>query len=476
MTDVKKDSHELIQSEQDALKLYAPPPQSMTGGVGLEVEMALYKPRSDGQIDIPPAAVLLEMQKKLKSQGYDAQLEASGVLEYASAPMPFGDVGKLIKASAQDIKHFESVAAEQGYSRSLTCILPTTTRQQAMDHLVPRERLQAALKGITETMHPLVLNVPLLTTGTQVSFAPEDMGQLHRMMTRAYILTPLIMAAMNSHSGFTQNDERRQDVHLRGEYYAYHGSRGGIAESFLLAQDAEDFTRRHIRSIFDSPMLFAYGSDGQLITPPAGEVLTFRSLIARGLNTRSNYELAESFQYHDVKVCNLRNADGTVIGKRLEVRACDSGVHQAASLLLLTTALIPDGVAADRLQALLNEYGLTCDGRKDAGLLLQARQAAVYHQGQFMDIPFGRDPKTGLPRSMRDFAADVASILSDHYASDVSVQAQLSQLVHILLSGECDAKMMKQRCPQLCDMVQELRSQAVGVGQKAMQNTMKYKV
>jgi hypothetical protein len=474
MTDVNKNSLDLIHCEQDALKLYAPPPRHHTGGIGLEVEMPLYRPNASGGMDIPPPQTLTRMQSDLKAQGYDAQLEAAGVLEYASRPVPIARVADLIAAAQEDVARFKDRARQDGYTRAEMCILPTTTRRQALDNLVPRERLQAALKAITETMHPLVLNVPLLTTGTQVSFAPEDMAQLHRMLTRAYILTPLIMAAMNSHSGYAGGEAQRQDVHLRGEYYAYHGSRGGIAESVLLAENSEDFTRRHIRSIFDSPMLFAYGPEGKLITPSPGQVLTFRSLIERGLNTRSNYELAESFQYHDVKVCNLRDADGQVVGKRLEVRACDSGPHQAASLLLLTAALIPDGPGAVALEKLLHDYGFTGQLRRDASLLLQARQAAVYHEGKFMDIAFGQDPKTGAKRSMRDFAADVAGVLCDCYADQPAVQKHLSHLVDILLTGDCDAKKTKQRCPTYADMVAELRQKAHIATPQNPQNNLKY--
>ncbi|HEX2753014.1 MAG TPA: hypothetical protein VHP34_07940, partial [Alphaproteobacteria bacterium] len=164
------------------------------------------------------------------------------------------------------------------------------------------------------------------------------------------------------------------------------------------------------------------------------------------------------------KICNLRDGQGQVVGKRVEVRAADSGDHQPVSTLLLTTALVPDGKTADAFDALLKEYGFTGNPAEDAALLKQARHDAVYHQGRFMDIPFGKDPVSGQPRRLRDFAADVAGLVVAHYADEKALAPDVSKLADILLTGDCDAKVFAAKYHDLAELTAALQqSQAVTV-------------
>lgn len=449
MTDVINSKNSKITASQDALHLYAPPPADMSGKIGIEIEMPLY---TAGTVKptIPTAPEMLAMQSFLKQKGYDAQLEAAGVLEYASPAVPVTDIRALLRVVEKDVAVFEQEAQVHGYQRAPFSILPTTTQQDAMDNLVSRERLVASITAMRDIFDPVMLNLPLLTTGVQTSFSPSNEDEMFRMMYRGYALTPLLIAAMNSSAGFVANDPVRQDVHLRGSYYDACGSAGGIANSFLKAASGASLITNHIDAVFDTPMHFAYDADGGLMRSTADNVITFRKLIDKGLNTISNYELAESFIYNDVKICNLRDAEGNVAGKRLEIRAADSGLHQAASTLLLTGALIPDGKTADAFEALLKDYGFTGKPQQDAALLTDARQAAVHHQGKFMDIGFG----TGR---LRDFAADVAGVLVTHYQG-AGVQPELSHLVNILLTGECDAKVFARTLPTLKDVTASLNA------------------
>ena len=447
MTDVNKTKNSKITTSQDALHLYVPPPAEMSGKIGIEIEMPLYA-AGDQKPVIPTAADMLAMQSFLKQKGYDAQLEAAGVLEYASPAVAVSDIAALMRVLEKDVTVFEHEAQAHGYSRAPFSILPTTTLQDAMDNLVSRERLVASITAMRDIFDPVMLNLPLLTTGVQTSFSPANEDEMFRMMYRGYALTPLLIAAMNSSAGFVANDPARQDMHLRGSYYDACGTAGGIANSFLKAASGATLITNHIDAVFDTPMHFAYDADGSLIRSTADNVITFRSLIDKGLNTISNYELAESFIYNDVKICNLRDAEGNVAGKRLEIRAADSGLHQAASTLLLTGAMIPDGKTADAFESLLKDYGFTGKPQQDAALLTDARKSAVYHQGQFMDVPFG----TG---TLRDFAADVAGLLVTHYQG-AGLDPELSHLTNILLTGECDAKAFSKSLPTLKDVTASL--------------------
>ena len=454
MTDVKKDKLNLVQSEDQARALYAPPPAGFHGKVGLEVEMPLYRPGAT-KPDIPPPATMASMHKILKDAGYDAQLEPAGVLEYASPPVDVRDVAKLVVQSKSDIATFEKVIGEHGYARAPFAILPTTTPQDALDNKVSRERLEASLAVLSEVYPPGLSNVPLLTTGVQTSFSPKSDAEMFRMAYRGYALTSLIVASMNSSSGFAANDDkRRDDVHLRTKYYEDYGTAGGISAAFLKSETPEQFIRNHIHEVFDNPMFFAYRDDGSLLRSTKDNVLTFRKLVDQGMNTLTNYELAETFLYNDIKIANVRDSEGQVVGKRVEIRAADSGVHQPASTLLLTTALIPDGITAQKFDNLLKDYGFTGNPKQDAAMLQSARKNAVEHNGRFMNVPFGNG-------SLRDFAADVAALVIAHYDRDRNVQAEVSKLAEVLLTGESDAKLNAAKYSKLADVTQHLQATVV---------------
>jgi hypothetical protein len=455
MTDVVKNKSDLIRSEAEARRLYTAPPKTYTGKVGLEVEMALYRPGKT-RPDIPDAQTLTDLHAELKRKGHDAQLEASGVLEYASPPENLDRVGHLVAKVKTDMADFEQASAQRGYARAPMSIMPTTTVEQALDNKISRERLEASLQVIAEVLDPSLIRVPLLTTGVQTSFSPKTMDELFNMTYRGYGLTPLLIAAMNSSPPYVENDPKRLNHHLRGDFYNAYGGSGGLSQAFLKATDTESFIRNHIKAVFDAPMFFAYDHDGSLIRSTKDDVLTFRKLCDRGLNTLSNYELAETFLYNDIKICNLRDETGAVVGKRVEVRAADSGAHQPVSTLLLTAALVPDGKTAEKFDALLKAYGFTGDPATDAPLLQQARHDAVYHEGRFMDIPFGKDA-AGKPRSLREFAADVAGLIVEHYAAEKALAPDVSRLADILLTGNCDARVMAAQYRDLGELTAALQ-------------------
>ncbi|HEX2752500.1 MAG TPA: hypothetical protein VHP34_05230, partial [Alphaproteobacteria bacterium] len=250
MTDVVKTKSDRIHSEAEARRLYTAPPKAFTGKAGLEVEMALYRP-GQTRPDIPDAKTLMALHAELKARGHDAQLEASGVLEYASPPENLGRIADLVAKIKSDIADFEEAAAQKGFARAPMSILPTTTVEQALDNKISRERLEASLQVIAEVLDPSLIRVPLLTTGVQTSFSPDSMEELFRMTNRGYALTPLLIAAMNSSPAHVENDPARLNHHLRGDFYNAYGASGGLSQAFLKATDPESFIQNHIKSVFD---------------------------------------------------------------------------------------------------------------------------------------------------------------------------------------------------------------------------------
>ncbi|HYD19111.1 MAG TPA: hypothetical protein VEF76_11590 [Patescibacteria group bacterium] len=464
MTDVQKNKSTKINSREEALALYTPPPASFANKIGVEVEMPLYK---TGAVkpQLPKPDEMQALQETLKAKGFDAQLEPSGVVEYAGPPFDLKDSATLISQMKTDVAIFDAAIAEAGFQRSPFSILPTTTKDEALGNMVSRERLQASLKAMQEIFDENTLRLPMLTSSVQTSFSPEDPEQMFRMMYRAYALSPLLMAATNSSSGFVVNEDTRLDYIPRAKYYLGYGDAGGVSPAFLNASNGDELIRNQVDAVFKAPMHFAYAEDGSIISSAKDDRLTFEKLIERGLNTQSNYELAETFLYNDVKIANLRDETGAVVGKRMEVRGADSGCDQPLMAVLLTAALIPDGRAAEQFDALLRDYGFTGNPKQDAALFVNSRAAAVDNGGRFMDVAFG----TGR---LMDFAADVAGIIVN--AWDGQVQAKdMERLVDVLLTGNTDAKIFAEKFPKLADVNAFLQAANQNTTQPAVQNKPK---
>lgn len=450
MTDVNKSKLNLISTRAEALALYAAPPAEFANKVGMEVEMGVLD-LSSPDPRVPSADEMAVLQNKLKACGYDAQLEPAGVLEYASGAVPAtpSDVAKLVADIKKDVAVFTNEVESVGFTRSPYSIAPSTTEQDALSKIASRPRLQVSIQAMQDIFPPNTLRLPLLTAGVQTSFSPANADDMLSMMYRAYALTPLLMASTNSFSGYIVNEDEKIDYLPRAQYYLGYGPAGGISGAFLNSETGAELTANHIDAVFKAPMHFAYDLEGNLFPASKENPITFEKLIAMGYNTQSNFELAETFLYNDVKICNLRNGAGDVVGKRLEVRGADSGYDQPVMAMLMTAAVVPAGPGAEAFDALLKDYGFTGSPKNDAALFLEAREATVNHKGKFMDVAFGRDPETGAPRTLRDFAADVAGILVSVYGAEKSLSADVSRACDILLTGQCDAKVFADSYPTL---------------------------
>jgi hypothetical protein len=436
MTDTPNNDQQIISSFADVQSLYASIPSDCAGKIGIEVERHVIKVLESGY-EMAGAAALMSLQKRLRKEGYNAQLEAAGVLEYASPAVSLNEFPNLLPQIDNALEAFRKAAEDFGLRHAIVSVLPTATFDEAFSKMVARPRLQVGIQSLAQVSPHGAIAIPLLTAGVQVSFSPKDPDQMFRMARRAYALTPLLMAVMNSDTGYSENDAVKKPHHLRGHYYSDYGTSGGISEAFLRAHDGDSLIKNHYEEVIHALMYFAYNEKGELIPSTPSNKMTFASL-PHAMKTRANYETAESFLYHDVKICNLRNKNGVVLGKRLEVRAADSGAHQALTTPLLTAALIPDGITADLFDMLLSSYGFTGDVEQDKSLYLEGRKNAVYHGGAYMDVEFGRDPQSGKPLRLLDFAFEVSDLIDGHYLScpiSPVVDNALNKLHTILMTG-----------------------------------------
>lgn len=455
MTDVKKDKNSLLASVDAARALYAPPPAAYVGKMGVEVEMALYAVGANGHVRIPTVDEMARLYADLRARGFDAQLEAAGVLEYASQPARVEDAGALLMRVSDDLDVFAAAVRDAGFTIAPYSILPTTTREDALDNMAQRERLVTSIGAMHEIFPRPTVEIPLLTAGIQTSFSPVDADDMFAMMRRAYILTPLLIALSNSSAGFVQNDDTPVRSNYRMRLYDGYGAAGGISPAFLAAHDGASLIDAHINAVYNAPMHFAYRPDGTLEAASPDNPLTFAGLVARGWNTQSNYELAESFLYNDIKICNLRDEDGNVLGKRIEVRAADAGPREnVARAVLLAASLVPDGPMADAFEDVCARYGFVGAPADFADLLENSRNAAIDHDGRFMNVPFG----TG---NLRDFAVEVARVISRGRMTDMQLDiAALEDLCTALVAGTCPAAATAGNLKTLAAVREDLRVNA----------------
>lgn len=190
-----------------------------------------------------------------------------------------------------------------------------------------------------------------------------------------------------------------------------------------------------------------YDENAKLTRVPSGDWgVTFNTLKEKGLNTRSNYFLAQSVLWPDVKIAALKDDAGNVYNHRYEARMFGVGLHQHQTALIITAALAMHDDFATRIDDLLARYGFDMHvPSQTLALLHDAYANARAHNGKFFDIAYG----TGR---MQDFARDFAAHLED-IADDLGLDEELQPILDICHSGCTDGKINRILFPTLKDIL-----------------------
>lgn len=432
MTDVRKDDKTLIHSIEDVLPLYAGnnlPPAHQT--IGMETEISLFKFDADGNPVGASAKDCADLQALLVARGHTAQLEMASAIEYASNPHRVGDIAVLMAEIKDSWQAFRQAIAERGLVDFDGAQLPFATLESAKANLVDRDRARGLVEGMGRFKPEEFLKVTLLCTSTQVSLSYSDSNDLYRLLTTGYALSPVLFGLFANHAPVIENGKDATAGHPRGQWYGAFGDVGGIPESLLSAKNGDDFIRLHCAQVFTTDMLFYYDAAGEIVWPE--KPLSFSALAEKGLNTKSNYDLAETFIYHDIKVCNLRDENGIATGKRIELRALDAGSLGVFSGVPALVALLRDEQTFAALSGLLDSYGMTPAHEDFAQNLLASRAAAVNHDGRYLDVAFGNG-------NLRDFCRDLADILDLHASRHPEMAEYLSPAINVAKKGQPPAQ------------------------------------
>ena len=449
MTDVRNDNTTLINSIDDVLPLYAGnglPADKQT--IGMETEISLYRRNADGSLAGASAKECADIVNTLKAKGYTAQLEMASAVEYASNAYRVTDLATMNRDVRNDYAAFRAEIDAAGLYTA-KAQLPFATLDSARDNLVDRDRARGLVEGMQRFKPEEFLKVTLLCTSTQVSVSYSDADDLYRTLCTGYALSPVIFALFANHPAFIEGGVDVRTQHPRAAWYGAFGDVGGIPASLLTATDGHDFIRRHAEQVFNNDMLFYYDQQGEIVWPE--KPLPFAALAEIGLNTRSNYDLSESFLYHDLKVCNIRDENGVATGKRVELRGFDSGYLSTHSAHGFVGILLRDEHASAELQGLLMQYGLTPDCEDFAHNLQASRDAVAHHNGKYLDVAYGRG-------NLREFCAGLASILDRACTRKPALRSDLDVLITLAAEGTSLAAANAAQTPSYAAEIAKLKA------------------
>lgn len=434
MTDVRNDDFTLINTPADVIPLYRGNGQKEHEQyIGFETEIFVYCHDSKGTPVGASARDCAQLVAQLKARGEEPQLEMASAVEYASPAYPVTEVATLNREIARAWHSYQDGIREAGFKTNDAALAPFVTLDSAKENLVDRDRARGLVKGMDLFKAPEFLKVTLLCTSTQVSLSYADPEDLRHTLTTGYALTGAIFGVFANYPAYIEGKDERLTVNPRAAFYDAFGKDGGIPQSLLQSTSGEDFIRRHAEQVFKTDMLFYYDHKQNLVWPE--KPVKFEELKALGLNTRSNYDLAETFVYTDYKVCNIRNSEGKPIGKRVEVRGFDAGELGALAAVPFCHALLRDPAGRGAVQGLLADYGLLPDQDGWQDRLLAARRSAAHHGGKYLDVPFGTRPD-GSAGNLKDFARDLGGILKAYVARNPELAGALAPVIEICDTGK----------------------------------------
>ena len=465
MTDVRSDDFTLINSISDVTPLYKGNllPENKQY-IGFETEICIYK-NEGGKPVAASSQDCAKLLQHLKDLGHAPQLEMASAVEYASPAFRVTEVPQLLKEISQAFTDYTDAIKSQGFTPNDSALLPFVTLESAESNLVDRDRARGLVKGMKLFKEPEFLKVTLLCTSTQVSLSYKDPADLHDLLTTGYALQAPIYALFGNYPAFVEGSDKRIDVNPRAAFYDAFGVQGGIPAALLTAKDGEDFIRKHAQQVFETPLLFYYDHDKTLVWPE--KPVTFEQLKDIGLNTRSNYDLAESFIYTDLKVCNIRDEHGTPTGKRIEVRGFDAGRLGVEGSVPFIHATLRDPDTRLAVKGLLTEYGLSPDQNGWQDRVQAARHNAAFHGGKFLDVDFGVKAD-GKPGTLRDFCRELGQLLEIHAQRNPGVAASLKDVTEICKTGLTLAEQKSRATPDYAFANRQLVASASNDNRQAL--------
>mgnify|MGYP003670771087 CR=1 FL=1 len=441
MSEVRADDLTEINTAQDVASLYTGVGKNNAKS-GIEIELSFFDPSSD---DL--TAMSLCQNRVLKNAtaavlpdvDFVHNEPTSELLEVASFAASFKNMKSVMDDLNKKIKILSDKAENIGLKRSYFQELPDKTADELLSRIVDVERYKIMYAPYREDMRKCVQYFAVCKSN-QVSVSPYDMDHMHKNIRRLYALAPFLFLLTDNSSAFSEGKPHAGHIGMTLRHAGLTEGRGGIPPYVFSAKSGEEFVNAHINHAMNNPLFMYYDRDGALNRVPSGDWgVTFNTLKQRGLNSASNYYLAQSILWPDVKVATLKDTNGAVTGHRYEARMFGVGMHQHQTAFIITNALAFHDDFAASIDDLLLRYGLD-----DYNAIMDSYKSARNHNGAFFNVAYGNG-------TMSEFAREFADLI-EPVTDEMNITDEAAPMLHICRSGCTDGKVNRLLFPTLQDI------------------------
>ncbi len=450
MSEVNANDLTEINGADDVFDLYLGSGENVKAGI--EVELCFYNP------DSPDLDVMSLCQNKVLKNSAAAVLPGdwvhneptSELLEVASIAASPDNLQSVLDDTNKKIKILTEKAEGLGLKRSFFQELPERTADDLLSRIVQVDRYKVMYDPYRADMKKCVQYFAVCKSN-QVSVSHKDPEHLLSNVRRLYTLAPFLFMLSDNSCGFSEGQPFKGHAGMSLRHNGLLEGRGGVLPYVFSAQSGEELIASHIDHVLNNPLFMYYDREGNLTGVPSGDWgVTFNTLKERGLNIASNYYLAQSVLWPDVKIAVLKGADGAVTGHRYEARMFGVGIHQHQTAFVITTLLAFHDAFARGVDDLLARYGFdTADLTAMYDLVISSYAQAREHNGKFFDINYGHG-------TMQDFARDFADLV-EASADDLGLWDAAQALIAICRTGCTDGKVNRLLFPTLNDVLAQQR-------------------
>ncbi len=443
MSEVNARDLRIINNKDDIIDTYEG--AGKNAKTGIEVELAFFDPKNMNPMSIPQNKVLKNAALAALPGDWVRNEPSSEMLEVNSIATGSNHLKSVLNDTNTKIKLLNEKAQGIGLKRSYFQELPEKTAADFLQNIMPIDRYQAFFVPPRPDMMGFATYFTICKSN-QISVSYKDYDHLLANVRRLYLLAPFLFLLTDNSAAFSAG---KKFTGHSGMMYRHNGlleGRGGVPPYVFTARNGEEFIQNHIDHVFNIPLYVYYDEEGNLHRIPTKEWSSVNKLKEKGLNIASNYHLAETVLWPDVKIAALKDEDGNVNGHRYEARMLGVGAHQHQTSFLITSALAFNPVFAEKIDRLLADYGFDMKDLPEAHKNLDtAYENARNHDGQFFDIAYG----TG---SMAEFASEFATLIQDAYTGE-GFDDELAPLLSICRTGCVDGKVNRLLFPTLEDIL-----------------------
>ncbi|MBI1300565.1 MAG: hypothetical protein GC137_02805 [Alphaproteobacteria bacterium] len=449
MSTVNASDSTKVETSDDVFPMYDGVGENAKAGI--EVELAYFDPEDPNLKPMTLAQNRIlrnSAREKLKDLPPWLNLEATtDVLEVASIARGYENAKEVLDDTNLKIRTLTEKATEIGLKRSYFQELPDKTADDLLASITDVDRYQAFFNPYRADNIDLVRYFSVCKSN-QVSVSYSDYDHLLKNVRRLYVLAPFLYLLTDNSSAFIEGKTFSGHIGMHFRHYGLReNKRGNVVPYIFTAKTGEEFIANHIEHVMTCPMFVYFGEEGQLIKIPTGDWSTnFRTLKERGLNTASNYYLAQSTIWPDVKIATLKDSEGNVTGHRYEARMLGVGIHQHQTSFIIVSGLAFHPTFGDEVDALLCKYGFDVETLEDLyPQVSRAYQAARQHNGEFFNIPYGKG-------KMAEFAKEFAKLI-ERVGADMDLIEETEPMIKIMETGCTDGKVNRLIAPTLEDVI-----------------------